>query len=77
LGWRVEHRVTCDQCSKLGPRGKEPHSYRAEDRAVKAGWIAWEGFYGRFHACNGCMGNLNDDLKLSLADSNEVKGGGP
>lgn len=74
MGWRVEWRTTCDQCCERGPRGPEQESAAAEKRAVRAGWLAWEGFYGRFHACPACRGRLIPELAASLAESNEVRG---
>lgn len=77
MGWRCEWRTVCDQCGAYGPRGPEQGSDAAERRAVRIGWIAWDGFYGSFHACPDCKGRLSEELGLaqSLADSNAVRGG--
>lgn len=74
MGWKCRWQVTCDQCCSRGPLADD--SRQAEAKAVKAGWLAWEGFYGRFHACAACKGRLDPTLGLpqSLEDSNEVRG---
>lgn len=72
MGWKSYWRVTCDQCSKKGPLADRSHE--SERNAVRAGWLAWEGFYGSFHACPECRRNLSSELSASLAGSNEVRG---
>ncbi len=74
MGWQCEWRVTCEQCPALGPRSQGQDTTTAERLAVKQGWLAWEGFYGRFHACPACKNNLTEELRESLAESNEVRG---
>jgi len=71
MGWQPEWRVTCDQCSARGPARST--SQEAEQKATQRGWIAWEGFYGSFHACPKCAICLNPELADSLANSDETR----
>ncbi len=75
MGYLIAWCTVCDQCGARGPL-KRGTNGDAERRAVKAGWLAWEGRWQRFHACPDCKGQLSEDLGLaqSLADSNEVRG---